>query len=235
MGGLSGRDLALGGVAALAAASVAMRAGSRAGSRSQADPQLVNDEDWVPAPPSEQSFRKRALAELPDCLGRHGSLYHVTTFRRMAGVAKRGLVVGAGLHEDSTFRHFSGRSRGKLFLAAGLDAGIAWWTLIRQQYDPEPVLLKIDPAIRRGRSVFHDNKGWNDVPCSFYTKKGIAQRFLQYWDPEEDAFMPLSAWAEVLKYPENRAGRFCPYSEAELAEGDEDYEDDAIHFAPAGS
>lgn len=223
---MNGRDLALTSIAGLAVAGLTRMHGSRS-----LTPRL-DDKDWVPSPPSEQSFRKRAFTELPDCLGRHGSFYHVTTFSRMAGVAKRGLVVGAGSLEDSTFRHFSSRSHGKLFLAAGLDAGIAWWTLIRQQYDPEPVLLEVDPAIRRGRSIFHDNKGWNDVECSFYTKKGIAPRFLRYWDPEEGEFMPLSAWAEILKRPEDRIGRFCPYTEDELAEGDEEYDG---HFDGDGS
>lgn len=130
------------------------------------------------------------------------ALYHVTSFASLPSIAAQGLVPRSG---GGTFAHggYGEHSQGKVFMACGRDAALAWYGKVqdqlwdRHQDDEEPdamvpVLLMVSPD---GFSeAFVDEVGDRDVPGSVYVRAPIPADSLYFWSPADDDWVPVTEW-----------------------------------------
>lgn len=137
-----------------------------------------------------------------DDLCESDGLFHVTSFANMEGIARDGLVPrsGAGLFSHGGYGE---HSRGKVFLACGKDAALAWYGKVQDQLwhhfqdedDPDsmvPVVLMV--LLGDSERLFVDEVGNRDVPGSFYVTNTIPPGDLMFWSPSDNDWVPVDEW-----------------------------------------
>jgi hypothetical protein len=130
-------------------------------------------------------------------------LFHATSFASLAGIAEHGLVPRSG---GGLFQHggYDRHSQGKVFLACGRDAALAWFGKVEDQLqyhfqddeDPDalvPVLLMVSSSHEFGE-VFLDPIGDRDVPGSLYVQSRIPPDSLFMWSPSEQEWIMVEDW-----------------------------------------
>jgi hypothetical protein len=146
---------------------------------------------------------ERKVSELRTC---PGPFFHATIYSAVDSIAAEGLVPRRG---GGMFSHggYGEHSQGKVFLAKGRDAALAWFGKVENMaeynasdYDEEPdgrvvVLLRIDEdALVDDYDVFVDPLGDRDVPCSFYVTVPLPPEMLEFWHPTQRRWLPLEDW-----------------------------------------
>jgi hypothetical protein len=135
------------------------------------------------------------------------ALFHVTSFASLPSIAQRGLVPRSG---GGTFSHggYDAHSQGKVFLACGRDAALAWYGKVQDQLhhhfqddeEPDalvPVLLMVLSDLD---DMFLDEIGDRDVPGSVYVLSTVAPGLLWFWSPEEEGWVPVEEWDDEDPY-----------------------------------
>jgi hypothetical protein len=145
----------------------------------------------------------RAVNELRVC---PGPFFHATSYEAVANIASEGLVPRRG---GGVFSHggYGEHSQGKVFLAKGRDAALAWFGKVEDMLeyhasdrDEEPdgrvvVLLRVDEdMLLDGYDVFVDPLGDRDVMCSFYVTVPVPPEMLEFWHPTRRAWLPVEDW-----------------------------------------
>lgn len=130
--------------------------------------------------------------------------FHVTSYWAVPNIAELGLLPrrGAGLYQHGGYGE---HSQGKIFLAHGKNAALAWFRKIADMLeyyhgddnDPQSVVPVLLRALIDHDWPERDPLGDRDVPGSYFVTDAIEPEFLEYWNPDEGAWVPLSRWDEA--------------------------------------
>jgi len=134
-----------------------------------------------------------------------GPFFHATTYAAVGNIVSEGLVPRRG---GGMFSHggYGEHSQGKVFLAKGHDAALAWFGKVEDMAEhnagdyEEPdgrvvVLLRMnEDALVDDYDVFVDPLGDRDVPCSFYVTVPVPPEMLEFWHPTARAWLPVEDW-----------------------------------------
>lgn len=133
-------------------------------------------------------------------------LYHTTAYSSMATIVRNGLSPDMG---GTLFSHgsYGNVSRGKVFLAEGLNSALEWFSKIEDMLEHRagddaepgeivPVMLRLT---RRPMDLELDPEGGRDVISgrALFTRKPIYPEHLLFWNPVQGRWCPLDEWGGI--------------------------------------
>lgn len=133
-----------------------------------------------------------------------GPMFHVTTFEAMSSISSHGLRprLGAGVFSHGGYGQ---HSQGRIFLADGRSAALAWYGKIQDMLwhensdsdEPDPlvpVMLRVSLDSLPEHEPVIDPLGDRDVPGSYYATTPIPPQDLEFYSPEDGDWMPVEDW-----------------------------------------